>query len=1748
MANNFFVALIAALDKKRSKKQIEADAKNLGNIYVPLIGKLNQTKTQQNVEKQIKGKNVTNIELTPTINSKALEKVITETNRQTQSMLDKQRVNVNIDSSNAHQHLYSLGKSANNTSTVFGKLRRTISNTFNSAKIATTSYLMVLNQIYKASSNAKQAIKEIDSAITDLSIATNESRESVGGLIKDYNAYAKDLASTTTQITTAADDYLRAGKSLEESQALIKDSIMLSKLGKLDSSEATEDLLATMNGFKMSVDEVDRALDAMVAVDMQAATSAGDLATALKYSASSADMAEVSFNKLIAMIGTTQDATQQSAETIGTFMNTVLSRYRNVKIGQLVDDDGEDISEVETVLKALDIQLRDSSNEFRSFEVIIDEVASKWNNYSNVQQAAISKAFSGTRQQNRFIALMEGYNKVLELTEVAANSAGTAVEKFNNSYLDSLEAKENTLQASFESMVMNSDMDEVYSGIIEATTALVDFINKTNLLKGVFSGLTLGVGIKAFLSLKTGVTEAYVSLNQFQQALNLVKNTNISNNGFARLLMLSKNLSASQTKLILSSKNLTVTQKKQILMNQGLSASEAKLQLQNLGLTTSYTGLKASMVSVTNACKGLFNTLLANPLMLVATAISAATMAFESYKQSIEEANERAKESAQTASTLVDDISTLTNKYLELSNAIKTDESAKDDLISTQNELLEKLGLEGESIDSLITKYGSLSEAIRQARIDKLRDAQIDLLSGLNVSENDLLKVGKDYEKAFGMVDRNLISSTGKESVQAFSALEKHGLIDRSAYGSMGGSFVLTGDDSTIEGTLVNYEKLQDALRILQSEFSATDLKDNDLFNALKSRADEMKDSVESYKSSLEAVNKGASQIVTLEALKDIEIPDTKNEFETFRKELIDTAVASQDFIGTEEEITKAIDAYLATIPNFKGFFSTPIEEEINDVKNVIQGISLDMEEFRINTEGLQEDYKLLTAAVEEYNETNALSMDTITSLMDSGLIQYLEQTENGIKFNTDAFLTNADAIKDNAIQQLYNAMCHDVEAISMGNVDEVATGVKTALENAGIMAKQSGEDALLASDDWFALGTSVATTMTALGVDNVTGDAKKQIEETISYYKNLANIVTNGSFTNTDSSSNKSSKDKHLEAYKEKLSILENELDQELITQKEFYTKSEALLNEYLKDTPKHIDTYAEEISDAEKKLHDVWNDAYEYDKSSLDKQLENGTINAHDYAIELENLINEYYVLNNATQTYGKYTDELIKAQEDLAKAQKDSMEQSISAITMLIDKQIKKYEDAKESAEKAHKAQIKAIEEQIDGYKTQIESYDKLIDKKDDEIKKLNEINEAHNTAIQLQKEQQALDNALNNKSVAKLVDGQIKYVVDDSAVKESRESLDEIHHQQAIDALEKEKELLEESKESIESQIDLLEKQQDTLEKTLEKSNEYFDNLIESLNDSKDRISEVLEIQDNAKLLDNLKSTLGEMDLSINDIYNMSDSAFEKFKQSYLDKLSEMSEGNTQLQESMAEIANMDATETSVKVGQVATGLVDVAKAAENASKAIKSNDEESTSLTSAIDSSFDSASEKLPLESEMLDGVSSSAQIATENTNLLKESIDSLTDKTVTITVVENHVSSSGGGGGTTQHIEAYAKGSKRIPYRQEGWTQEDGFELVFSPSRNAVLTKLEPNDMVLTHEMSENIWQWGKLNPDILKNSWSDEFNPSKIANVVTNNTDNRETNVTFNVSMPNVTNDTSARELINNLKSMSRRKYQYFN
>lgn len=209
----------------------------------------------------------------------------------------------------------------------------------------------------------------------------------------------------------------------------------LSKVGAMESAEATELLTSTLNGYKMAAEDSMGVVDKISAIDMAAATSSEELMVALSRTANSADDAGVSFDKLLAMIATTSSVTRKSASTIGESFKTIFARMSNVAAGKDIDDTGESLNDVEESLEKVGIRLRDSQDEWRNFEEVIDEVAGRWDDFTSTQQSQVATAIAGTRQQENFRALMNNWSQVEQLVGVAETSTGSASQKMEI-YLD----------------------------------------------------------------------------------------------------------------------------------------------------------------------------------------------------------------------------------------------------------------------------------------------------------------------------------------------------------------------------------------------------------------------------------------------------------------------------------------------------------------------------------------------------------------------------------------------------------------------------------------------------------------------------------------------------------------------------------------------------------------------------------------------------------------------------------------------------------------------------------------------------------------------------------------------------------------------------------------------------------------------------------------------------------------------------------------------------------------------------------------------------------------------------------------------------------------------------------------------------------------------------------------------------------------------------------------------------------------
>lgn len=1065
----------------------------------------------------------------------------------------RERITVDIDSGNignADQSMRRLNNTVSNSNSIFSKLKSTIGNTFSSGKLAMTGYLLALNEINRAARNAKTAINDMDESVTNLSIAMGKGRNEAYSYLGELNKQAKELGATTKETADSADSWIRQGKSIAETEKLVRDSMVLSKLGKIESANASEYLTASLNGYKKSASEAIDIVDKLTAVDMESASDAGGLAVSLSKTASAANMAGVSFDRLVGMVATVKEVTQDSDESVGNMFKSIFARMNQIKAGKFIDvETGEALNDVEKVLNKVGIAMRDANGEFISSEKILDSVGSKWDSFDSTTQRAVATAMAGTYQYNKLISLFDNYSKALQYTEVAADSAGTAMQKFNDSYLGSLEAKQNTLQASFESMVMNTDFSEVYSGILDATTALVDFINHTNTLKGAMSGLAVSGVIKAFLTIKTGIGEAYIALNKFQNAVDITKKANISTAEYEKLLLLSNGLSTSQMKLVLSTNSLSVAQKQELLMASGLSAEEAALQLETWGMTAANTGLTAATTTLGNAFKGLWATLVANPLIVVTAAVSAAVMAYQTYNQKLEETRQKNIDNATSASECVDELKKQYDEYMRLASIQDRTTSQEEEFKIAVDNIIASLGSKADALKDLTAGTDEYSDALARATKEELQSQAVTATIGRKSAEEGFQEsFWDDWKGSKVSIDSNgkgkSLSAEAQKAVDIVSeSLKEYETLNRTWKNI---SWDIDSDDPT--GALEYYNSLVEAReKLVLASGNDESLLDTEIYKDLNNAINSMSDSLDVYIEKLYEEEK-------LHYMAQNGIPATTEEYGAMEEAMTGAAGSSavlqdkfKDLLMTdfsslingvedvETVVENAASQEIDLTPsiNINGVVAG-IEKQVKPVMNAIQSAWADAYDdegvFKIDPSKALDAVNQVKSAIDSINSEEGLGIQIDTSSIEelANVLTDTSATEDEVR---QAYSNIADAVMNEFLPAMdgmddahIKVMQTFLEGLGIMNAEELIvqqlgytyetyTAAKEAAANAGINLNLSAEETatilqsegLMATDDAQQLMSYQIAKMAASGI---TIDVDSAINQLAREYDWLADLI----------------------------------------------------------------------------------------------------------------------------------------------------------------------------------------------------------------------------------------------------------------------------------------------------------------------------------------------------------------------------------------------------------------------------------------------------------------------------------------------------------------------------------------------------------------------------------------------------------------------------------------------------------------
>ena len=343
------------------------------------------------------------------------------------------------------------------------------------------------NLLKRAIRGAYDTVKKLDAAMTETAVVTDFSVGDMWEQLPQYTTMAKKLGATTEGAYKTAALYYQQGLDTAEAMQLSTETMKMARVAGMEYATATKAMTSALRGFNMELSDMSaqRVNDVYSELAKITATDTQQLATAMTKTASIAYSANMQFENVSAFLAQILETTQEAPETAGTAMKTIIGRFTEIKklysTNQLIgkDSEGEEIqvNKVATALSAAGINLNEFFTGAKGLDEILYQLSQRWDTLDVTVQRYIATQAAGSRQQSRFIALMQNNARLTELMNAAKDSKGSAEGQFEKT-LDSLDAKVNKLRDAWEEFLMGIANSDLIKGSIDLLTKLLEVINK----------------------------------------------------------------------------------------------------------------------------------------------------------------------------------------------------------------------------------------------------------------------------------------------------------------------------------------------------------------------------------------------------------------------------------------------------------------------------------------------------------------------------------------------------------------------------------------------------------------------------------------------------------------------------------------------------------------------------------------------------------------------------------------------------------------------------------------------------------------------------------------------------------------------------------------------------------------------------------------------------------------------------------------------------------------------------------------------------------------------------------------------------------------------------------------------------------------------------------------------------------------------------------------------------------------------
>lgn len=1021
----------------------------------------------------------------------------------------------------------------------------------------------VVNELRVVFIQAITTIKETEDAVVSLQRVLNDESIGKSRMTEELYDIAVEYGRTFEEVAEVSQQFVQAGNDWTDAVELTRGTMLALNTAELDVTQSTEGLIAIMAQWGLEAEDYADVIDKINITADDFAVTSEKIVAALQRSSSSAKNANISLEETIGIITALAEATGRSGENIGTALNSLIIYTSKASALETFAEIGSD---------AMKQVVKDYQQGAVSIYKVWEQLSKEVSNLSAQQQSMLFESAdfqelaatletelkdvygaAGTYRQNYFIALLNDMGRAKEAVENMADAEGYSVQE-NQKYMESLTAYFNQFKAVMAELAVQAGDS---GGVLEFLKQLTK------------AGIGIGELVKSLggiVPLLTAVGSAMIVINQQKIASTFL---DIGN---------SVKSAGESVKTFFSF----------VAQGQGVTGK----------LSNAFTALTGSVKTAVGA------------LGAMSLALTAISMIYSAVKTAQEESRQKTIDETQANLDKTEGIEDLISQHNNLQSVQQRTLEQDRNFADINQQIVSLLGDRKKQLEGLTQGTDEYANALNNATKEILEQNRAQL-------ELQKATYGKEFQ---AQTKGGLLTSPSNFSIRAAQDDAIQNILDEilSQYQSkqVGQKGVLYAPtDESVEGLQQYYTDLvlaREALNDLAStsEEAGKIVGNSEAYQKLNETINSLAGSFNGYLESTVKLN--ANEILIRDG-----IPQTREEFEKFRDNVISATGANEEFNEIIEKIINDMFPYLAQAAEETG---EAISNSFGVSQESIDELRETISELSDSIDGFQSGFDTVISAIEEYNENGYLTVDTIQALISAGgdYISMLDFTANGIVLNEEATKRLLGEQQKNIDAMLQQAMTADVletvQRYLAGTTEDVESSTVNAGNAAETAAGQVSELAIQAMNGAISMSEfnkQLKEVMGETASEIDYGGLQSELNGIINRYQDLSSVIGNIS-TNQNAWSNKAATaasnaakaqtdalKKELEAQKQAikdrydaqiqaLKDVQEENDR-LQKQEEYYRNRQEALRDIEKAATRSGVEYREQEDEARKKLAEL-------------------------------------------------------------------------------------------------------------------------------------------------------------------------------------------------------------------------------------------------------------------------------------------------------------------------------------------------------------------------------------------------------------------------------------------------------------------------------------------------------------------------------------------------------------------------------